>query len=180
MSLKLNPCSYKAAKYAVENWHYSHSMPTGKLVKYGAWEDDKFIGDVMFGRGANQYVAGHLNCDVTEACELVRVALKEHQTPVTRIVSIALKLLKKDNPGIKMVYSYSDITNQGHHGIIYRAGNWKYHGVRESKGGHFIVNGRLVHNRTLNSKYGSKDNYPENVEPAPVQRKHFFTYRLRD
>lgn len=179
MSLKLDFCTHKAARYACENWHYSECMPAGKLVKIGVWEDNKYIGCVIFGRGANQYVPQHLGLKVTECCELVRVALNKHETPTTRIVSIALKLLKKSNPGIKTVFSYADKTNQNHKGIIYRAGNWKYHGERVSKGGHFMVNGKLVHNRTLNAKYGSKINYPDNVKKAPTQIKHFFTYQLR-
>lgn len=178
MSLKIDFCSHGAAEYAVKNWHYSQCMPSGKLVKIGVWEDDVFIGCVLFGRGANQYMPQHLKLKITECCELVRVALNKHKTPTTKIVSIALKLLRKSNPGIKTVFSYADITNQNHQGIIYRAGNWKYHGIRTSEGGHFLVNGKLVHNRSLNSKYGGKANYPDNVKPAPPQQKHFFTYDL--
>ena len=53
MNLRLDWCSYKAAKHAVMNWHYSKTMPIGKLVKIGVWEDDKFIGVVIFGLGAS-------------------------------------------------------------------------------------------------------------------------------
>lgn len=180
MSLQIKPCTFKSAKYAVEHWHYSKCMPSGKLVKFGVWEDEKFIGVVIFGRGANQYVPQSLGLKLTECCELVRVALKEHKVPTTRIVAISLKLLKQSNTGIKTVFSYADWTNQKHIGIIYKAGNWQQWGIRQSKGGHFIVNGRLVHNRSLNSKYGSKSNYPDYVIEAPVQEKYFFTYNLRD
>jgi hypothetical protein len=41
VDLKVDFCSYEAAKYAVEHWHYSKTMPAGKTVKIGAWEDDK-------------------------------------------------------------------------------------------------------------------------------------------
>ena len=34
--LQVAPCSHDAAKYAVENWHYSRILPTGKIVKFGA------------------------------------------------------------------------------------------------------------------------------------------------
>jgi hypothetical protein len=179
MNLVLDWCSYEAAKYACEYWHYSKVMPAGKLVKIGVWENSKFIGVVIFGRGANQYMPKHLGLKLTECCELVRVALDNHLTPTTKIVAIALKMLKKSNSGIKVVFSYADETNQHHKGIIYKAGNWEYHGIRISKGGHFMVEGRLVHNRSLNSKYGGKNNYPSNVLDAPEQVKHFFTYRLR-
>src|SRR5574337_1147184 len=99
VQLKLNWCSFEAAEYAVKHWHYSHAMPAGKLIKIGVWEDNKFIGAVIFGRGANNHLLMPYGLDVTEGCELVRVALKEHQTTVTKIISIAIRLLKKKNPG---------------------------------------------------------------------------------
>jgi hypothetical protein len=36
--LKVGYCSYEAAKFATSNWHYSHSMPSGAIVKIGVWE----------------------------------------------------------------------------------------------------------------------------------------------
>ena len=51
--LKIDWASFEAAKHACEKWHYSGVIPVGKLVKVGAWENDKFIGVVLFGRGAN-------------------------------------------------------------------------------------------------------------------------------
>lgn len=182
LSLKVDYCSFEAAKFSVENYHYSQRMPAGKLVKFGVWENGEFIGSVIYGRGANNNAAQSFGLKTTECCELVRVALREHETPVTRIISISLKLLKKDNPGIKLVFSYADETNQGHKGIIYKAGNWEYLGKRVSQGGHFIINGRLVHNRTLSSRFGSRENIPESyrkkMQKAPKQVKHLFIYRL--
>lgn len=183
MKLKLAFCDHKAAKLAVQNWHYSKTMPAGKLVKIGVWENDLFVGVVIFGRGANNHLAQSLKCDVTECCELVRIALRKHETPVTKIVAIALKMLKRTNPGIKVVASYADKTNQQHQGIIYKAGNWQYHGIRTATNGHFLIDGKIVHNRSISSKFGSRDNIPdafkEKMLKAPPQEKHFFTYNLR-
>ena len=41
-TLKLGWCSYAAAKYAVEHWHYSKVMPSGKAVYIGVWEEAEF------------------------------------------------------------------------------------------------------------------------------------------
>ena len=123
MSLLIKPIGHKQAKYAVLNWHYSEAMPAGKLIKYGVFEDEKYIGVIIYGRGANQYVPQSLGLKVTECCELVRVALTSHKNPVTKMIAISLKILKKENPGIKTVFSYADETNQNHKGIIYKAGN---------------------------------------------------------
>lgn len=159
-------------------------MPASKLVKIGVWENGEFIGVVIFGRGANKNTANSLGYKQTECCELVRVALKEHETPVTRILKIALKILKKHNPGLKLVFSYADETNQGHKGTIYKAGNWNYIGERIASGSgqYWIIDGKLTHARTINSKYGGLSKVPERLrsrmKKAPEQLKHLFTMRL--
>jgi hypothetical protein len=91
------------------------------------WEDDRFIGAVMFARGASPHLGTKYGLTQTEVCELVRVALTKHESQVTRIVAIALRLLKKSNPGIKLVVSFADPA-QGHHGGIYQGGGWIYTG----------------------------------------------------
>ena len=48
VDLRLDWCSYDAAKYAVEHWHYSHCMLAGLLIKIGAWEDGQFIGRLVY------------------------------------------------------------------------------------------------------------------------------------
>lgn len=37
--LKIDYCDIKAARYACEHFHYSKSVPAGKTVKIGVWED---------------------------------------------------------------------------------------------------------------------------------------------
>lgn len=83
------------------------------MVKVGAWEDGKFIGVVIFSRGATVNIGKPYKMDQTEICELTRVALTNHVTPVTRIVAIAIKMLRKQSPGMKLIISYADV-DQGH------------------------------------------------------------------
>ena len=125
VKLKLDWCSHKAAKYAVEHWHYSQCMPVGKLVKIGVWENNIFIGVVLFSRGANKNMLKPYGLRQIDGCELTRVALKEHISHVSRIISIALRLLKLKCKTMQLVVSYAD-TTQGHIGGIYQAGNWIY------------------------------------------------------
>ena len=153
MSLQLDWCSHEAAKHAVEKWHYSHSIPAGKLVKIGVWEDGEFIGCVLFGRGANNRLLEPYGLQCTEGCELVRIALKEHKAHVTRIVSIALKMLKKLCPGMRLVVSFAD-SRQGHAGKIYQAGNWIFTGSVHSTPD-FFLKGRWQHQRNVHSLYGT-------------------------
>jgi hypothetical protein len=148
-NLRLDWCDHQAAKYAVEKWHYSGRMPVGPMVKIGAWENDDFIGAVLFGRGANNSIGRPYGLRQTEVCELVRIALRAHVTAVSRIVSISLQLLKQHCGGIRLVISYAD-DRQGHIGVIYQAGNWLYVG-RAMSSTEFFHDGRWKHNREITS-----------------------------
>jgi hypothetical protein len=130
-------------------------MPAGKLVKVGAWENGKFIGVVLFGRGANNNIGKPYGLEQTAACELVRIALTKHITPVSKIAAIAMRFLKANSPGLRLIISYADPL-QGHHGGIYQAGNWIYCG--KTKGGTAQIrmkSGKLIHKRTAMSRFGT-------------------------
>jgi hypothetical protein len=144
-NLKIAPCNYEAAKYAVENWHYSKVLPAVKLVKYGVWEDDKFIGVIVYSRGASPFLGTFLELDQTEICELTRVALTKHESSVSQIVAKSLKMLKENNPGLRAVVSFAD-PKEGHKGGIYQAGNWFFTGESNPVTEYFI-DGRWRHTR---------------------------------
>jgi len=146
-TLKIDWATHEAASFAVKNWHYSRSLPVGKSVKVGAWEDGRFIGVVIFAYGANNNIGKPYDLQQIECCELVRVALTRHATAVSKIVAVALRFLKVHSAGIRLVVSYAD-TAQGHHGGIYQAGNWIFAGT--SKGAtQYILNGRIVHSMQI-------------------------------
>lgn len=145
--LRIDWATHAAAKYACENWHYSSCLPAGKLVKVGAWEDEKFIGVVLFGRGANYNMVKGYGLTQDEGCELVRIALKKHFTPVSKIAAMAMRFLKKQSPDLRLIVSYAD-PEQGHHGGIYQAGNWIYRGVSASAI-KVWYNGKWSHKKTV-------------------------------
>lgn len=148
--LKLDWCDQVAAKYAVTHWHYSRSLPAGKSVKIGAWEDGRFVGCVVFSRGANNHIGAPYGLDQTEVAELTRVALTTHSAPVTRIVSIAIRQLRKQSPGLRLIVSYAD-PGEGHHGGIYQAGNWIYAGQTSRDFAVIDANGKRWHSRMVSS-----------------------------
>jgi hypothetical protein len=125
--LVIDFCGNDAMQYACMKWHYSKCVPRGKVIKFGCWENQQFIGVVLFGHSASPYVMKPYGLKQHQGCELVRVALNKHKTPVSKIVSIALKILRRSNPGLKLVVSFADPA-QNHHGGIYQAGNWIYTG----------------------------------------------------
>lgn len=183
-------CDAKAARAACARWHYSRSLPAGKLVKYGVWDDEVFQGVILFGRGATPHLGAKYDLRIYEICELVRIALRrEHAFPVTQAVAVTLRMLRRDNPGLRLVVSFADPT-QGHHGGIYQAGNWIYAGpatTANSTGLHvYRVNGVDWHPKTLHSRYGKGgQSIPwlrEHVDPAAERvwtpAKHRYLYPL--
>lgn len=115
--------------YAVEHWHYSKRSPAGgRHACVGAWEDGRFVGAAMFTRGGNCHLASSLGLDMTQACELVRVAMCDHECNVSQFLAHAVRMLKKKSPGLRAIVSYAD-PSEGHVGGIYQASNWLYLGT---------------------------------------------------
>lgn len=108
---------------------------------------------------------------MTQCAELCRIALTKHATPVSRIISIAVRLLKREMPAIRLIVSYADM-NQGHLGKIYQASNWLFVGQTGHEAG-IMLNGKLTHRRTINSKYGTSDIdwLRKKIDLAPVVMK---------
>lgn len=150
--LRLDWCSYQAAKYAIEHWHYSRTMPIGKLVRLGVWEDRGFIGTVIYSTGASPQLHRAFGLSRFELCELVRIGLRDHSAPVSRIVAVSLRLLRRQAPALRLVVSFAD-PEQGHLGGIYQAGGWLYLG-QSTPGLYYDIGGRLTHNRNLQGPKG--------------------------
>ena len=179
VKLKIDWASHESAKYACLNWHYSKCLPVGKLVKIGAWENDKFIGVVIFGRGANKSLGEPYKLDQTECCELVRIALTNHKTPVSRIMSIAIKLLKNIHKQLKLVISFAD-SEQNHHGGIYQATNWVYVGKTNSAD-EYLYKGKRWHGRAFRKSFGSHLNYMnKGLKIVQGSQKHRYLMPLDD
>ena len=150
VDLRVDWCSYEAAKYAVMHWHYSKSMPVGKMVKLGVWEAENFRGSVVFACGSSGVgsIGKSMGLLSFEVAELARVALQEHWHPVTRILSIALKMLRRSQPGLRLVVSYAD-PEQNHIGAIYQAGNWVYTGRSAKDTAYIDRTGKRWHSRSV-------------------------------
>ena len=171
--LLVAPCSYQAAKYAVEKWHYSGVMPAGKTVKWGVWEAGTFIGAVVFSWGANNHIGSPYGLEQIGVCELVRVALREHDAPVSRIVTTAMSCQRKQSPGLRLIVSYAD-PEQGHIGAIYQAMNWLYVGHSRPQRETLRPDGTIMHKRTAHSLYGTI----KGLEVSKILWKHKYLYPL--
>lgn len=183
MSLRLDWVDHKAALYACEHWHYSERLSSAANNYIGVWEDESFIGCVVFGIGATNNIGRPYNLTNQECIELTRIALREHKTTVTKIIKIALKIIKKKNPGLKLIVSYAD-SEQDHIGAVYQAGNWVYVGY--SVDTNIVVNGIREHRRTLGSRYGTnsiewlKQHIDPKAKQIKTRPKYKYLYPLTD
>jgi hypothetical protein len=180
-------CDYKAAKFAVMNWHYSKSMPVSKLVKFGVWEDKKFVGSIIYSLGSAKTAGFRYHLKMTEICELVRVALNDNHTVFcSQLISITLKKLKLHCPGLRLIVSFADRT-QNHNGTIYQAANWIYVGFqpKDNRLRSYKKGGRLYAWRSVASHL-SKVGLPSTTksatelgyEPLDLLLKHKYLYPL--
>jgi hypothetical protein len=151
------PCSREAALWAVRAYHYSRTLPSGRALYFGVWEDGTFIGCVIRSRGACANIGQPFGLAQDQIAELTRIALGPgHAAPVSRVLAIVVRLLRRSNPGLELLISYSD-QRQGHDGRgVYAACNWTYLDVtaREAT---LWIHGREVHARTISSKYGTRE-----------------------
>ena len=176
--LKIDWATHEAASFAVKNWHYSETLPVGKLVKVGVWEDGRFIGVVIYSWGANNNLSKPYGLEMIECCELVRVALTNHKTPVSRIMAIAQKFLVKKSPGLRLMVSFAD-PSAGHHGGIYQANGWVYCGA-SAPSYEFRLNGKRLQKRAYTgANYGSpKMALPECAVKVATPGKHRYLMPL--
>ena len=180
--LLVAPCAANAAKYAVEHWHYSKSMPSGPIWRLGVWEDDTFIGVVLFGRGSAKNIGRPFALKQSEIVELARVALSKHRTHVSRILAISTRLLYQNNPGLRLIVSLADPA-QEHHGGIYQGAGWSYIGTA-GKDYKIRVHGRALQSRTVAAQYNTMSVkwIRANVDPdccmVPVPLKHKYAIAL--
>jgi hypothetical protein len=153
-TLVLDWCSYDAAKYACQRWHYSGQHPTGKTAHIGVWEHGDYIGCLLYSRATARQLHTQYNVDRTEICELSRVALDSHDTPVSRMLSISIGLIQRTYSDLRLVVSYAD-PHQGHDGTVYQAANWIYHG--QSPPDLYVkLDGDVRHPRTFYNRYGTQ------------------------
>ena len=155
--MRLEKASYKAIKYACMNFHYAKSIPVN-VMGFSVFNNSKeWCGVIIFSLGANPNLGKPYGLKQGFFIELCRVALNGKQEQTSKVISIALNLLRKSLPLVKLVISFAD-QNQNHVGVIYQATNWYFTGMGKSTK-QYYVNGRWIHQRQLGSLgYSIKNN----------------------
>ena len=184
--LRLAWIDTRAARYAVEHWHYSGTIPVASQAKLGVWEHDQFIGAIIFGKGSGQATNG-LSYGLAERdqiAELTRIALRTHTTPVSRMISIAVRMIRRQSPGLRLLISFADPA-YGHNGAIYQASNWTYTGTTAAKYDYRDRRGRRYNDRQVAPngqirQFGKTTPAPreDECERIWVPGKHRYLYPL--
>jgi len=179
VDLKVDWCSYKAAKYAVENWHYSKTIPANKSNRFGIWENSIFIGSIIYGLGASPSLGKPYGLNIFETCELTRIALNGHSSCVSLLIAITLRLVKKRNPKLRLCISFADPYHE-HYGGIYQAANWIYSGA--TKGASkmiMLLDGSLIDPRRYNGHgHNRASPMPAGAKELSMPSKHRYLYPL--
>jgi hypothetical protein len=170
--MRLEIASNKAVKYACLNFHYAKSVPTYS-IGYSVFENNNWCGVVLFGGGASVNMPKKFNLKNGQYLELNRMALNGKQFSTSKVISIAIKLIKKECPTVKMLFSYADKA-QEHKGIIYQATNWYYIENIESSGTEYLLNGIWKHDR---GRYNWKVDFKK-LTKRKKAGKHKYIYPL--
>lgn len=178
-TLRMDWATSKALAFACKHWHYSGIVPSGKVVRIGVWEDDRFVGVVCFSLGATGKLGTRYGLTGLQVCELARIAMTTHVTPVSRIVAIALRMLKRLCPGTRLVVSFADPL-AGHHGGIYQAGGWIYAGLTAKVSEFRDAHGNRIPRRAyVGSCFGQpRRPLPPGAYKVPIPGKHRYLMPL--
>lgn len=143
----------KDATNLVLECHYSSRMPNCKYVgtvhSHGGLFGDlgECVAACCFGIPPTRWGE-----DVLELNRLVRS--KSYDGPLTKLISWTVKNISRFSDHDLLV-SFADPTHN-HHGGIYQAASWNFHGQREPRMDGCVVDGKFVPGRSCNSHWGTQ------------------------
>lgn len=176
--LRLDWCSHEAARYACERWHYSGTIPTNRTNQLGVWEDGSFRGSILFSLSATPSLGSPYGLNMFEVCELARVALRSHVNAVSRMITIAVRLVSQRNSRTRLIVSFADPMHD-HHGGIYQAAGWIYSGTTDASSIWKMPDGRLIDPRRFNGHgFNAPKRVPRSAQLLQTPGKHRYLLPL--
>ena len=122
--IQVKPISSRSANVIIKDLHYSGKVAANSQLHLGVFLDGKCGGALQFGPSLDKRKMLGLvkGTKWNEFLELNRMALADWlpRNGESRVISVALRLIKKTYPWIKWVISFADATQCGD-GTIYRA-----------------------------------------------------------
>ena len=148
-------CERSEIRSFIETHHYSKSINGVKSTFcFKILFKERLVGAILFGQLSTTAWKKFSNVE-EEVLELRRLVLVDaaKKNSESRVISKAIKQIKKANSAVKFIVSYAD-PNYGHTGVIYRASNFKFVGMSgKDKGFVDTETGKLYHSRALRTKY---------------------------
>ena len=137
----------RAAERLICERHYTASVPSGKSY-YVPYEDAIVIWAIPANPHLSRFVT---RLDDGKVWELARLWAPDGHRPnlLTEAIASAVRTLRLVETDTDAVVSYADPA-AGHHGGIYRAASWRYHGRSESRAWRSAT-GEIVARRAFHS-----------------------------
>jgi len=127
---KIRQINYQTAEKIILEYEWLGTLP-GASFYYGIFFENICGGVCCFvGNGGGPNCAKMYGIKDKEIAYLIRGA-SAYWTPkgtASKLISMSLKLIKKDYPHIKIAIAYSD-TDAGEYGTVYQATNWLSLGI---------------------------------------------------
>lgn len=138
---------FKTAKTLIETYHYSGSCPVG--AGFIVVDQGKPVAAAVFGNSSGRR---NFSGRVVELRRLVKVP--GSHVVLTSFLSRCLKNLRHVDTKYHLVLAYADPA-QNHHGGVYQACSWNYHGLSAKGTEGFMIDGEYVYRRNLYDMYGT-------------------------
>lgn len=128
----------------VEQYHYSRLVPAAIKRVDGLMKDGKIVAGIIWTTPASRWPEPTI--------ELARLVRNNEPAPLSFLISQSCKKLRI--MGEDLCLSFADTTHK-HHGGIYQASSWNFHGSRKGRIDAFLIDGIRVPCRTCNHRYGT-------------------------
>jgi len=133
----------------MRQWHYSGKVDTRTQLSIGVYYHGKLSGGLQFGPSMAKHNTRNLFSEIgwNEFIELHRLAFTDDlpRNSESRAISIAIRMLRKYAPHVKVLISYADGTQCGD-GTIYRASGFVLTGINKNNTMWKMPDGEVVCN----------------------------------
>lgn len=150
-TLKIARIESSLANAFVKKWHYSGKVVNNSSLHFGVFYENSLHGVMSFGcsMDKNRMIGLVTNTKWNGFLELNRMAFDDFlpKNSESRALSVALKLIKKNNPSIKWIVTFADATQCGD-GTIYRASGFKLINIKKNTS-LLKFNGKIIARKSL-------------------------------
>lgn len=162
----------------VRRFHYSHRTPGSVQICLTLHEDGGLFGDSGPAVAAVYYSSPPTRWSesVWELSRLVRT--DDCPVSLSGLISYSVRWIRQ-NKLQNLLVSFADAT-QGHHGGVYQAASWNYHGQRDRAMDGLMINGKFVPGRTCNANWGTRsperlaERIQADIQPHYDDGKHLY------